>query len=241
MSKFTVTTEIHDIITRGIRSRFLEAYEKNPEPPVCGMPYAMPVWIGSIELDCLGMDQYTIIDVGGDERTQLMAICRKMIDGKSYKFFIQLEAGGSCQSIMVLDGDPGVIGDRVIECRESIGMSGIVGMLGAECLILNQYQYMDLHLDSFWQEATGKTLGQTYCEGISGAHGDKAYGYKAEWAEAGIPFNHGVCIYMLTYYGRIFGETPRHTVADWVIDNYPKYRPMLEKVEREFFEALKAY
>jgi hypothetical protein len=60
------------------------------------------------------------------------------------------------------------------------------------------------------------------------AHGDKCYSYRSEWESKGIPFEHGVAIYLLTYlrpYSKEVRETSNGWVApkDWVIANYHKF------------------
>jgi hypothetical protein len=63
--------------------------------------------------------------------------------------------------------------------------------------------------------------------GIFAAHGDKGYGYRAKWAEAGIPFDHAMATYLL---GRLrpysqemrLGTKGWVDVGDWVIATYRK-------------------
>jgi len=68
--------------------------------------------------------------------------------------------------------------------------------------------------------------------GMITAHGDKCYGYRAEWDAAGIPFEHGVAIYLLTYcspYSKESRETEEGWVDPWrwVIANYERFKPHL--------------
>lgn len=62
---------------------------------------------------------------------------------------------------------------------------------------------------------------------LSVAHGDKCYGYRDVWEKAGIPFNHGALVYLLTHMNP-YSQQVRQTdsgwvpVEDWVIDFYKK-------------------
>lgn len=99
------------------------------------------------------------------------------------------------------------------------------------CLIRktsSHYEWLELNLDEFWVNVFGKNLNDSYNAGIISAHGDKAYGYRREWEEAGVPFNHGVALYLLTYTKEL-GDTPKWESGQWVIDNYEKYRPLLNE------------
>ena len=68
--------------------------------------------------------------------------------------------------------------------------------------------------------------------GFEVAHGDKCYQYREEWKKVGIPFEHGVAIYFLTYispWDMEVRETANGWVAPvkWVIDNYPRFERFL--------------
>lgn len=95
----------------------------------------------------------------------------------------------------------------------------------------SHYRYLDEMLNPFWKEVFGKTASEMFCGGMVSAHGDKAYGYKSEWAKAGINKYRGTLLFLLSY-TKERGETPRHEVEQWVIDNYPKYLPMIEAAEK---------
>lgn len=91
---------------------------------------------------------------------------------------------------------------------------------------ISHYDYLDAHLGAFY-EAVGVRGGAQAAVGVSSAHGDKAYGYRQEWAAAGIPFDHGVCCLMLTYESPFSSESRQTTAgwvppAQWVIENYEK-------------------
>lgn len=99
----------------------------------------------------------------------------------------------------------------------------------------SHYEYLDAILEHFFKEMFNKTPEQMWCAGIVSAHGDKAYSYDNEWKKAGIPFQHGVLLFLLTYVSvngqKVMGDTPKHESDQWVIDNYKKYLPMIEKAE----------
>ena len=54
------------------------------------------------------------------------------------------------------------------------------------------------------------------CPGIISAHGDKGYSYRNVWNKHGIPFEHGMAIYLLSYLSP-FSETVRDTKTGWVV------------------------
>lgn len=101
----------------------------------------------------------------------------------------------------------------------------------------SHYRYLDEMLNPFWKEVFGKSANELFCGGIVSAHGDKAYGYKNEWAKAGINKYRGTLLFLLSY-TKERGETPRHEVEQWVIDNYPKYLPMIEVAEKQIMDRI---
>lgn len=94
---------------------------------------------------------------------------------------------------------------------------------------VNHYYWLDKHLNEFWLNVFSKSLSDTFCCGIVASHGDKGYGYIKKWAENGIPFPHGMAMYMLTYTSVMDEE--KHKSCEWVIDNYPKYRQHLPDID----------
>lgn len=105
--------------------------------------------------------------------------------------------------------------------------------VGYEKFYVNQYKYCDAIIDNFWKLVFNKTAKEMWCDGITCAHGDKAYGYKDDWKKAGIPFNRGVMMFLLTYTSLLDRE--KCESCEWVIDNYPKYIAIFEQVEQEIF------
>ena len=96
---------------------------------------------------------------------------------------------------------------------------------------LSHYDYLELVINEFWRGVFGKTTSEMWCAGIIGAHGDKAYGYKDQWDDAGIHFARGVLLFLLTYTKEL-GDTPKHESCEWVIANYQKYLPYIAEAEK---------
>lgn len=91
----------------------------------------------------------------------------------------------------------------------------------------NHYKWLDHHLQTFF-----KALGVSCTNGIIVAHGDKCYSYREEWEDAGIPFSHGVALYLLSYihpYSKTCRETEGGWIkpSDWVISNYTQLSSLL--------------
>lgn len=94
---------------------------------------------------------------------------------------------------------------------------------------MSHYTWLDANLNEFWVKVFGKDLESTGCAGIISAHGDKCYQYRDVWSTAGIPFYHGVAIYLLTYTNEL-GDFPKSQSCIWVINNYEKYKPLLNAI-----------
>ncbi len=89
----------------------------------------------------------------------------------------------------------------------------------------NHYTYLEKHLPAFFA-AIG--LKRESVVGIIVAHGDKAYGYRHQWEEVGLKFNHGVAIYLVSYcfpYSKEVRETEHGWVdpCKWVIGNKDRF------------------
>lgn len=100
----------------------------------------------------------------------------------------------------------------------------------------NHYAYLNMLLNPFWQEVFGKTASEMFCGGMPSAHGDKAYGYKDAWRKAGIPFRHGVLLFLLTY-TKVMDEE-KHKSEQWVIDHYQEYLPRILAAENNYRQSL---
>jgi len=105
-------------------------------------------------------------------------------------------------------------------------------MNGGKLIFESHYNYLDTVIEKFWMKVFGKTLDESWCSGIVVSHGDKCYQYKHEWNEADIAFHHGALLFLLTYTCEL-GDTPKHLSCQWVIDNYAKYKPIIDAVEEE--------
>lgn len=98
---------------------------------------------------------------------------------------------------------------------------------------VNHYPYLEAHLFDFMAKVG---VNVDSCKGLISAAGDKCHQYQRKWEDAGVPFQHGATIYMLTYCDP-FSDEVRETgngfvaPAQWVIDNYPKFKPFLPPVE----------
>lgn len=99
------------------------------------------------------------------------------------------------------------------------------------------YDYLEFVVDEFWELVFGKITSEMHCAGIIGAHGDKGYGYKTDWEEANIPFNHGILLFLLTYTKVM--DKKKYESCQWVIDNYPKYLPMIKEAEEKVLKSIK--
>lgn len=94
----------------------------------------------------------------------------------------------------------------------------------------NHYNWLNDHLLNFFQaiELPGSGPDGWLNRGIIVAHGDKGYCYRYQWADAGIPFEHGMALYLLSYC-RPYSQEMRETVngwvqpVEWVIANYSKF------------------
>ena len=98
---------------------------------------------------------------------------------------------------------------------------------------MSHYDYLDEHLPAFFEAVGVAWEGNA---GIVLAHGDKCYTYHYEWEEAGIPFAHGLAIYLLSYcypYSQEVRETPDGgwvPPKDWVRANYDRFKAHLPQV-----------
>lgn len=98
----------------------------------------------------------------------------------------------------------------------------------------SHYDYLNDHLEAFWLKVFGKTPNEMFCGGIVSAHGDKGYGYRADFEKHGINFGHGMMLYLLSYLKLDRDKSIK--AKEWIIDNYEHYLPMLEAAEKEVTE-----
>ena len=108
----------------------------------------------------------------------------------------------------------------------------------------SHYNWLDSHFYDFLIKVADDPKRYRFgYGGIIESHGDKCYSYKAEWEKAGIPFSHGVAIYLLTYISPWSSEvrtTPNGFISpgDWVVNNYKRFEPFLTKVDLEKVDIL---
>lgn len=98
---------------------------------------------------------------------------------------------------------------------------------------VNHYKWLDKHFNNFIQKIYNK---EENLSGMIVAHGDKCYGYKSDFEDAGIPFPHGVAIFLLSYM-HPFNKEVRETsngwvdVSDWVIRNKDRFIGLLDPID----------
>lgn len=96
----------------------------------------------------------------------------------------------------------------------------------------SHYDYLQVMLEPFWKLVFDKTPSEMWCGGIVSAHGDKCYSYRSDWEKAGISFQHGALLYLLTYTKEL-GDRPKHESMEWVTENYPKYLDQIHQAEKQ--------
>lgn len=97
---------------------------------------------------------------------------------------------------------------------------------------MNHYDWLDKNLEDFWNKVVHK---ERYSSGIISADGDKCYGYRDTWESFGIPFAHGVAIYLITKsypYSNEVRQTANGWVGPdrWVIQNYSRFKEHLNPI-----------
>lgn len=78
--------------------------------------------------------------------------------------------------------------------------------------MFNHYKWLDENLPNFLDKLD---IPKEYASGLIVAHGDKCYSYKSIWKEAGIPFEKGIAIYLVSYL-HPYSTTVRETEHGWV-------------------------
>lgn len=110
------------------------------------------------------------------------------------------------------------------------------------------YSHYDYLNDYLWDFLEAVGVNTRWCRGLIGAHGDKCYCYRQEWEEAGIPFPHGVAIYLAARVQPFAGEFEMqqreakedlnrwYHIEQWVIDNYDRFKEHLPPVPKKYYE-----
>jgi hypothetical protein len=98
--------------------------------------------------------------------------------------------------------------------------------------VTNHYIWLEKNLSNFMKSLEIHPLRYS---GLITAHGDKCEGYKSAWEKAGIPFEHGVALYLLSHIKPYSGEVRQTStgwvdIKQWVIDNYPRFKDCLPPV-----------
>lgn len=96
---------------------------------------------------------------------------------------------------------------------------------------MSHYKWLRLHLKDFMVKCNIRE-DLIYVDGILSSSGDKCYGFEKMWRDNGIPFCHGIAIYLLTIF-KPYSKECRNTdngwvdPEKWVIDNYNHFKPFL--------------
>lgn len=101
-------------------------------------------------------------------------------------------------------------------------------------MIDSHYDWLKKHLPTILknlnvrEEAMGGIVGD----------GDKCWSWQDDWKKAGIPFPHGVAIYILSKWrpwSQEVRETPKGwvDVYQWIVDNYPRFKEHLPTEDLE--------
>jgi hypothetical protein len=99
---------------------------------------------------------------------------------------------------------------------------------------MNHYEWLEKYLPAIY-----KKLNLSYSSGIIVADGDKCYTYESIWKRNGIPFSHGVALYILTkespYCKEVRDGNPVIGWVSpfvWVTENYHKFEKMIKEIEK---------
>lgn len=93
----------------------------------------------------------------------------------------------------------------------------------------SHYKWLDRNL---WQFFKKIGIPQDGNAGIISAHGDKGYQYREAWKAAGIPFEHGMAVFLASYC-RPYSDEVRQTSSgwvntdSWVVEKYGEWRELL--------------
>lgn len=96
----------------------------------------------------------------------------------------------------------------------------------------SHYDYLDLIVESFDRKVFCSGYKSELCLAMVAAHGDKAYQYFDEWAEAGISQGRGSLLYLMAY-TTFYWEYKKIPKVQWVIDNYRLFLPYIIMAEKE--------
>ena len=101
---------------------------------------------------------------------------------------------------------------------------------GSAAFLIRHHRYLDMILPIF---ARMVKFIEPKCMlelGFAAAHGDKCYQYKFSLEKAGVPFNRGTLLYLMTYTAIMDMEKSKS--CEWVIKNYGRFRSILDTIEK---------
>lgn len=101
---------------------------------------------------------------------------------------------------------------------------------GSDKFNIRHYRYLDMVLPIFSKLVKFVEPSCILEPGIITAHGDKCYQYEDRWNEAGVPFNRGTLLFLMTYTAIMDMEKSKS--CEWVIKNYGRFRSILDTIEK---------
>jgi len=113
---------------------------------------------------------------------------------------------------------------------------------------MNHYKWLDKNFKVFLNNLEQGDLWKNN-KSIILTHGDKCYGYEDRWKKKGIPFEHGVAIYLLSYI-KPWTDYVRVTVDGWVdpcewveknYTNFENFLPVSIMEEKEIADKIDIY
>lgn len=101
---------------------------------------------------------------------------------------------------------------------------------------INQYEYLEKY---FWKFLDALNVDKAGNGGIIVSHGDKVSQYQVKWENAGLRYEQGAAIYLLSYLAPYSNEVRKSKSgkwvdpSDWVIANKALFTPFLDGLEAE--------
>lgn len=94
----------------------------------------------------------------------------------------------------------------------------------------NHYEWLNKNLPQFFKAIK---IDFDRFEGLLSAHGDKCYGYQNYWEKHQIPFEHGVAIFLVSYFKPYYDEVGDTKdgwvdVKEWVVSKYSIWKTFLK-------------
>ena len=98
----------------------------------------------------------------------------------------------------------------------------------------NHYTYLELMVEPLGELLFGDKGQWVFNDGMIGAHGDKGYGYRDIWKDAGINHNRGTLLYLLTYTNLL--DCDKSKSGEWVVSNYERFLPQIQQLEEKIIQ-----